>query len=844
MPAIRTRVLLLLIAATFASCGGVQGRIEVFVQDQVDRAALLSAACATDGGPSELAAISPGGDKSASLITLLRATEVQEYARSLETTIASTEARIAGFVALIARLAEDAPSRTSALELIATPERIVPGHPLVASLAAALTATEIDVAIHLQAILELGRPTVDARVEVAGVAATTAPAANRGERFAVVLTTLADSMTTWKLGVTTARSLQASALALANGLSAGALAIADTVAVDCSAEVAIGKSGQGMQWIAAAGASAVTCLTGVATALRAAFDVGVPATSVTLEATPLGFVTEVEAGLEVSATASIRIDALLEAVRGPLEASRVTFAHLRATSPRLSVLFERAGARERDLLSIIRALDDQVTTLVDLGRAVAAHDGKTVLKTLRTLLVDQQINAHVDMLLLWVVRGIGFVERRVNLFGQGNLFLSIAKEAASLAGIDRFIARKFAGALVTALDRMKVPRAVVVTRTCSLYGTAGPEAGNLVSLFLEELITEPDPPGEEGAELRAAVSYGISRAQLHVAEHEAGVHLSRNEEDAVLAEIGFRILPMIDDAAIELAPLRAELTAHILVDLAAGGGSDALQRLASLQEQLLARTVTDQLALAAHMRGAADRDSLVLERLAAAIEHTDRRVRDVVDEQDRLDALIAWCLQQADRGARPGDWSCTPEEHGGATTATIRYRLGKMVECGYALDDHRAAITDFATSVASYLGDNPGRLVTVQGFASHDSPLACQAIAARASKRKSSQRKGRKGKQLTAAERTQWLDWCSATKVLVDGAERTLACDDPLTAEERGALELALNLRLADTRAANAYRILLAALDPALHRNVALLQGAIAGDKKDQLSQSVMFVLR
>lgn len=79
-----------------------------------------------------------------------------------------------------------------------------------------------------------------------------------------------------------------------------------------------------------------------------------------------------------------------------------------------------------------------------------------------------------------------------------------------------------------------------------------------------------------------------------------------------------------------------------------------------------------------------------------------------------------------------------------------------------------------------------------------------------------------------------------------DGVARglTVDCTDTLTTDEYQAVDAKLNLRLANARATYAHTALLAALPAARHDNVALLDGAIAGNKHDRLSQGVMFILK
>lgn len=805
------------------SCAAAQK----YVDAQVARAKRMKEVCGSDGGgPSSLAALAPAGDMSGSIAAILRVGETWGAVRNLGAELESLQGRVMVADATLQVLATwpatsvgDRVGQVDDQLIAAVVAKLGPG-------SAATRGLEIEIGAIVRALdlrSDLREDRRKARLERLGQAVRVWGAiADRGKRapqgwFAKVA----------GLHQRLVQTTELVRLGTANACSVNTIHnkrwIADSVK---QAEACIEAVRFGIDR-AFGGAAAVINAELSTVSVRANFD-GVVAVAAPNNAEAAR--RQLQA-IQPTKTGSLGDE--LAAILEELDALSSLIGSLRVDVPELEGAMEPVGAGRRDLAATVRTLGENLRRIQVVVAALRAKN----LDEIKEVLFQAQASASVDTLLKWVVRMIGVLDNRLNTAARGNVLLSLAVSAGRVGGLDDLIAKAFTRAIVDAIDAIGIPRAVLISRTCGLTSSLEGNSSNLVSLFLDGIATDRDPPPDPRVLLTASLAHGVARSEIQTAAQQSGLRLSTEEEDALAAELGAKLLPFARDAKLTIegeAVLRGELATRAIVDVAAELKSPVLERLAAEQAMLAARLIDSYGELMTRSLGADQRELDRVNKLADAVEkvvtHSEADYHRVVASQEIVNDLIGWCLEQKPGSSAITAWSCSPQQtKDGRRVAVVYYQVESFPDCGFELADikdterDRQGVHDkidaFRPTVVSALKEHPSWEVVVTGLASTKDPFSCPKS------------------KLRNTERQWWKDECDLAGGCPVNPGKRLS-------EAEKKISDALNVGLATKRADEARKVLLKGAIPAdIRPRIRSSLGEVSLERMS-VSKSVIFVIQ
>jgi hypothetical protein len=812
---------LLLLAITSSSCAVAQK----YVDTQVARAQRLKEVCGSDGGgPSALAALAPAGDMSGSLAAILRVGETWGAVRNLGEELGALQERV--------KIADATLDVLAAWPATSIGDRV--GHVDDKLIAAVLAKLEQGTGVTDALKLEIGAlvRALDRRPDL------------KDDKKKERLERLAQAVRVWRAIADRGKKTPESLLGRLSGIHQRLVQTTELVRLSvtgaCTVETIKNKN-----WAADSVRQAAVCIEAVRSGIEQAFEgaaeIKAEFSTASVRANFDGVLAEVTPStpedalrqlqaIQRTKTSSLRAE--LAAVLQELDTVSSLVGSLRVDVPELGDAMEPVAVGRRDIAATVRTLGESLRRIQVVVAALKAKN----LDGIKEVLFQAQASASVDTLLKWVVRMIGILDNRLNTAARGNVLLSIAVSAGRVAGIDDMIAKAFTRAIVEAIDAIGIPRAVLISRTCSLTSSLEGNGSNLVSLFLDGVATYKDPPPDPKVLLTASLAHGVARSEIQTIAQQSGVRLSTEEEDALAAELGSRLLPFARDAKLILegeAALRGELTVRVLVDVAAELKSPVLERLAAEQALLSTRLVDSYGELITRSLGADQRELDRVNKLTDAIEkvitHSEADYRRVVASQDIVDDLIRWCLEQKPTGSSITAWSCSPQPtKDGRRVAVVYYQVESFPDCGFELtaikdaEPDRKGVRDkidaFRPTVVRALTDHASWEVVVTGLASTKDPFSCPKS------------------KLRDTEKQWWKNECDlAGGCPVNPGKR-------LTDAEKRVSD-ALNVSLATKRADEALQMLLQGIPADLRPRIRSSLGKVSLDQMP-VSKSVILLIQ
>lgn len=733
------------------SCNKVTEHFEIYARQQVQRASLLADACSSvDGTASALTATPSAESMQSAFISLFHVTELHTLSSHAFGRAQELIGRARLAKAVLTELTRD---EDRYLKDLRAAHIWQVSHKVV---------TEIEASEVVKAVI------VELKKAPAGAAAATDAAAQivrtltqisdprlDGARLGVLSIAVDDLIKMVDGYLNTFEEVDQ----LAGKLGMLAKDLRAKVSAACAPNVAAHNS-TAASWILQARTGAEKCLSTVAIEVNAAlkmasFEIGT-ATPVPGALAPnaapgetsiLQFVTE-GGKSDVLSTVSRQTRSLpdaVPAVRKQIATLIEGLSQFQRAAPEILSALEPVSAKRPDIQKLIESLLDETRVIGDLLEL----DPKSSVRVLVSRFASYQINAHVDVLLRWIVRGVSALEKRLDSLSNGNLLIGLLRAAADVAGLDRRIGQWIARVLVKNTDRFKISRAMLVSRTCELQEQLGATAPALLSMFLEEIVLAIDPTGTDDPLLVAAVAHGIARAQVDVATREAGVLLPSSAQQQLTTEIAANMMGHVTDAPREF-PQHSELTAHLVVDLSVHIDLPELQRFAGIQADLLRGMVTDHVALAQRSRTEAEQTAKAIQDLASAVGKLNEKVDRTQAQVRGIDRVNRMCLNSktlAKQGS--SSFTClaqTDVEKNEKPKLLVHYKLSGFPPCGFELSKEQTESLDqFADVLEQALGD-PELKVSIRGYASKASPEKCI------------------GTTLSSLETREWKRWCEGVK--------------------------------------------------------------------------------